>query len=59
MLFGHTAEPVTTGSVTLTDTRRGQVVVNYEVYSSTYRVVGLLIPRPRIDIRRPLRAKWG
>jgi IrrE N-terminal-like domain len=59
VLFRRTSEPVTAGSMTLTDTRRGSTVMNYEVYSNTYRAFALLFPRPRLDLRRPVRAEWA
>ena len=58
VLLGRTSEPVIAGSMMLTETRRGSVVMNYEVYGNSYRVFAFLFPRPRIDIRRPLRMQW-
>lgn len=58
VLNGRSAEPVVPGTITLPDTRRGSIEMNYEVYSNTYRVFALLYPRPRLDIRRKVRAEW-
>jgi hypothetical protein len=58
VLNGRAPEPVIPGTITLADSQRGPTEMNYEVYSNTYRVFALIFPRPRLDIRRPVRAEW-
>lgn len=57
-LRGQAATPVLTGSVTTIDSRRGAVELDYEVYSNTYRAFVLLLPRRRVTLGKPIRARW-
>jgi hypothetical protein len=58
VLQGRAPEPVVAGTIMLPETRRGSALMNYEVYSNTYQIFALVYPRPRLDIRRPVRAEW-
>lgn len=58
MLKGSLREPVVEGEITLFDTARGAVRMKYELFCNFYRVFALILPRPRLDIRRPVRSRW-
>ena len=55
---GRPPPSVLAGSITTTDTRRGPVHLDYEVYSNTYRAFALLLPQRRVTLGKPVRALW-
>lgn len=57
-LRGLADTPIVSGDLT-TDSRRGAVRLDYEVYSNTYRVFVLLIPRRRLMLGRQVRVEWS
>jgi hypothetical protein len=58
-LRGQAGTPVLSGELTTTDSRRGNVRLDYELYSNTYRVFVLLMPHRRLLLGRQVRAEWG
>jgi hypothetical protein len=57
-LRSSTITPVLSGELMTTDSRRGTVKLDYELYSNTHRVFVLLIPHRRLMIGRQVRAEW-
>jgi len=57
-LRGQALTPVLAGSIITADSRRGPVHLDYEVYSNTYRAFVLLLPRRRVTLGKPVRARW-
>jgi hypothetical protein len=57
-LSGGAMTPVLSGDLTTTDSRRGVVRLDYEVYSNSYSAFVLLIPQHRLVIGAPMRTAW-
>ena len=58
-LQGRLAVPILTGDVIASDTSRGKVSLDYEVYSNTYQSFVLLTPHRRLSVGTPVRAAWS
>jgi len=58
-LQGRLAAPILTGDVTTGSTSRGNVTLDYEIYSNTYQCFVLVSPHRRLTSGTPVRAAWS
>lgn len=55
---GDLATPTAEGEYTLLDSIKGAAQLRYEVFSNSYASFALLYPKPRMTIKRKVRAEW-
>jgi len=58
-LCGRAAEPIVTGELMVTDTKRGSTRMDYEIHSNTYAAFTLLYPHRMFVLKPRLRARWS